>query len=216
MGALLDTLDHITRQGRQVPCHVNPGMFVERGARLTTGQIAPFQPVPTPEELAAHGAQVINSGAPRLLLEDCFYLSGEIPRVSSFETGRPDHLCRRTARQPWEPDPLILDERYVAVHVRGKGLIVFSSCSHAGIVNVLLHARQVFADIPLYGVLGGLHLAGAAMERLIPDTVTHLHQFALQQIMPAHCTGWRALYALVQAFGESVVTPCAVGSRFRF
>ena len=218
MGALLDTLDHITRhnQGRQVPCHVNPGMFLERGARLTTGQIAPFQPVPTPEELAAHGAQVINSSDPRLLLEDCFYLSGAIPRVSSFEKGRSDHLCRRTVDQPWEPDPLILDERFVAVHVHGKGLIVFSACSHAGIVNVLLHARQVFPDIPLYGVLGGLHLAGAAMERLIPDTMAHLQQFALQQIMPAHCTGWRALYALVHAFGESVVTPCAVGSRFRF
>jgi 7,8-dihydropterin-6-yl-methyl-4-(beta-D-ribofuranosyl)aminobenzene 5'-phosphate synthase len=218
MGALLDTLDHITRQnqGHQVPCHVNPGMFLERGARLTTGQIAPFQPVPTLAALAAHGAQVVNSAEARVLLDSCFYLSGEIPRVSSFEKGRPDHVCRRATDQPWEPDPLILDERYVAVNVRGKGLIVFSACSHAGIVNVLLHAREVFADVPLYGVLGGLHLAGAAMERLIPDTIAHLQQFALQQIMPAHCTGWRALCALVQTFGESVVTPSAVGSRFVF
>jgi 7,8-dihydropterin-6-yl-methyl-4-(beta-D-ribofuranosyl)aminobenzene 5'-phosphate synthase len=218
MGALLDALDHITRNsyGRQVPCHVNPGMFLERGATLTTGQIAPFQRVPSPEELTAHGAQVVNSGEPRLLLDGCFYLSGEIPRISSFEKGRPDHLCRSSANEPWEPDPLILDERYVAVHVRGKGLIVFSACSHAGVINVLLNAREVFPDIPLYGVLGGLHLAGAAMERLIPDTVAHLKQFELQQIMPAHCTGWRALYALLSEFGESAVTPSAVGSRFTF
>lgn len=218
MGALLEALSHITQNnhGRQVPCHVNPGMFLERGAQLTTGQIAPFQSVPAPEELAAHGAQVINSGEPRLLLDDCFYLSGEIPRVSSFEKGRPDHLCRRSADQPWEPDPLIMDERFVAVQVRGKGLIIFSSCSHAGIVNVLLHAREVCPDVPLYGVFGGLHLAGAAMERLIPDTVAHLKQFALQQIMPAHCTGWRALWALLNEFGETVVTPSAVGSRFTF
>jgi len=218
MGALLDTLDHMTRHNaaRQVPCHVNPGMFLERGARLTTGQIAPFQQVPSPEALTAHGAQVVNSRDPRLLLEDCFYLSGEIPRVSSFEKGRPDHLCRQAVDRPWEPDPLIRDERYVAVHVRGKGLIVFSVCSHAGIVNVLLNARETFSDVPLYGVLGGLHLAGAAMERLIPDTMAHLQQFALQQIMPAHCTGWRALWALLNTFGESVVTPSAVGSRFTF
>jgi 7,8-dihydropterin-6-yl-methyl-4-(beta-D-ribofuranosyl)aminobenzene 5'-phosphate synthase len=111
---------------------------------------------------------------------------------------------------------MIMDERYVAVHVRGKGLIVFSVCSHAGIVNVLLDAREAFADVPLFGVLGGLHLSGAAMERLIPDTVTHLRQFALQQIAPAHCTGWRAQWALLNAFGESVVTPSAVGSRFTF
>jgi 7,8-dihydropterin-6-yl-methyl-4-(beta-D-ribofuranosyl)aminobenzene 5'-phosphate synthase len=218
MGALLDALDHMTRhhKGRQVPCHVNPGMFLERGATLTTGQIAPFQRVPLPGELAAHGAQVINRREPRLLLDACFYLSGEIPRVSSFEKGRPDHLCRRSADEPWEPDPLILDERYVAVHIRDKGLIVFSACSHAGIINVLLNAREVFPDVPLYGVLGGLRLSGTAMERLIPDTMAHLKAFELHQIMPAHCTGWRALHALLNEFGESVVTPSAVGSRFTF
>jgi 7,8-dihydropterin-6-yl-methyl-4-(beta-D-ribofuranosyl)aminobenzene 5'-phosphate synthase len=218
MGALLEALDHITRHnnGRQVPCHVNPGMFLERAATLTTGQIAPFQRVPSPEDLVAHGAQVVNSSEPRLLVDECFYLSGEIPRVSSFEKGRPDHLCRQSADELWQPDPLIVDERYVAVHVREKGIIVFSACSHAGIINVLLNAREVFSEVSLYGVLGGLHLAGAAMERLIPDTVAHLKQFALQQIMPAHCTGWRALHALLNEFGESVVTPSAVGSRFTF
>jgi 7,8-dihydropterin-6-yl-methyl-4-(beta-D-ribofuranosyl)aminobenzene 5'-phosphate synthase len=218
MGALLEALDHITQHnnGRQVPCHVNPGMFLERGATLTSGQIALFQRVPSPEELVAHGARVVNSREARVLVDDCFYLSGEIPRVSSFEKGRPDHLCRRSADGPWEPDPLIMDERYLAVHVRDKGLIVFSACSHAGIINVLLNAREVFPEVPVYGVLGGLHLAGAAMERLIPDTVAHLKAFELQQIMPAHCTGWRALHALLNEFGESVVTPSAVGSRLTF
>ncbi len=217
MGALLDAVDHITKRngGYPVACHVNAGMFVERGARLSTGQIATFEKVPSVEALAAHGAHVIESGDARLLLEDCLYLSGEIPR-SRAQKGRPDHLCRRTPDGPWEPDPLILDERYVAVHVRDKGLIVFSSCSHAGAVNVLTHARETFPDVPLYGLLGGLHLSGAAMEPLIPDTVAHLRPFQVQQIMPAHCTGWRAVWALLNAFGEAVVTPSAVGSRFTF
>src|SRR5262247_2307400 len=135
MGALLDVVRHIagTRGGRPVPCHVNPGMFVERSARLTTGQIAAFERVPSPAELSAHGAEVVNDGAARALVDDCFYLSGEIPRVSPFEKGRPDHLSRRAPGAPWEPDPLLMDERYVAVHVRGKGLVVFSACSHAGV-----------------------------------------------------------------------------------
>jgi 7,8-dihydropterin-6-yl-methyl-4-(beta-D-ribofuranosyl)aminobenzene 5'-phosphate synthase len=218
MGAMLDTLDHVSRQnkGRQVPCHVNPGMFLERGARLSSGEVAPFQKVAGPAELAAHGADVVNNGDSQLLVDECFYLSGEIPRVSSFEKGRPDHLCRRAPDQPWEPDPLIMDERYLAVHVRNKGLVVFSSCSHAGVVNVLLHAREAFADVPLYGVFGGFHLVGQAMERIIPDTVSNLQQFGLREIMPAHCTGWRAVFALMRAFGESVVTPSAVGSRVTF
>src|SRR5262249_23225658 len=150
------------------------------------------------------GARVVNRGEARLLLDDCFYLSGEVPRVSSFEKGRPDHLCRRSADAPWEPDPLLMDERYLAVHLKGEGILVFSSCSHAGVVNVLLNAREAFPRVPLYGVLGGLHLAGAAMERLIPETVDNLKQFALKEIVPAHCTGWRALHALLNEFGESV------------
>ena len=218
MGALLDAFDHIApfATGRRVACHVNPGMFAERAVRLGNGRMIRVQNVPSPEILAQHGAEVTNSGEARLLLDDCFYLSGEIPRVTSFEKGRPDHFCRSSAQAPWEPDPLLMDERFLAVHVRDKGLLVFSSCSHAGIVNVLIHAREVFPDVPLYGMLGGLHLAGPGPERVIPDTVAGLKPFALRQIMPAHCTGWRALYALLREFGESVVTPCAVGSRFTF
>jgi 7,8-dihydropterin-6-yl-methyl-4-(beta-D-ribofuranosyl)aminobenzene 5'-phosphate synthase len=218
MGALLDAVGHIraARGGRPVACHVNAGMFLERAARLSTGQIARFEPVPSVEQLTAQGAHVVESAEARLLLDDCFYLSGEIPRLSSFEKGRPDHLSRRAPGGPWEPDPLILDERYVAVHVRDRGLLVFSACSHAGVVNVLTDAREAFPGVPLYGVLGGLHLSGAAMEPLIPETVAHLRGFDLKQIMPAHCTGWRAVWALLNAFGESVVTPSAVGSRFSF
>jgi hypothetical protein len=33
---------------------------------------------------------------------------------------------------PWETDEEIADERYVAAAVKGKGVVVFSACSHAG------------------------------------------------------------------------------------
>jgi 7,8-dihydropterin-6-yl-methyl-4-(beta-D-ribofuranosyl)aminobenzene 5'-phosphate synthase len=61
-------------------------------------------------------------------------ISGEVPRVTEFETGFPIHLAR--AGDGWEPDPLILDDQNVIVDVAGKGLVVVSGCSHAGAVNV--------------------------------------------------------------------------------
>jgi 7,8-dihydropterin-6-yl-methyl-4-(beta-D-ribofuranosyl)aminobenzene 5'-phosphate synthase len=215
MGALTSALDEITRGDRRVPCHINPGMFLERAARLSDGGVAPFQIVPSPRVLAAHGAEVVNSFAARTLLDDCFFLSGEIPRVTSFEKGRQDHLCRAGAQSAWKPDPLLMDERYLAVNLRGKGLLVFSSCSHAGVVNVLRDARETFKSTPIYGVFGGLHLVGT-LEKIIPDTVENLKQFDLKQIIPAHCTGFRALHALLSAFGESIVVPSDVGSRYTF
>ncbi len=216
MGALPDAVREITRDRKRVPCHVNPGMFYERGARLTTGQVVPFQKVPSPEALSAAGADVVNASEERLLLDDCYYLSGEIPRVTRFEKGRPDHLRRKGPDEPWEPDPLLMDERYLAVIVRDKGLIVFSACSHAGVVNVALDAGRAFPGTPVYGIFGGLHLVGETLERIIPDTVANLQKLALKQIVPAHCSGWRALHALLNAFGESVITPSSVGNRYSF
>lgn len=71
---------------------------------------------------------MVNINAKRLLLDDMFYLSGEIPRVTDYETGFPGHV-KQLSNQEWVPDPLILDERYLVVNVRNKGLIIFSAFS---------------------------------------------------------------------------------------
>lgn len=215
MGALVDALDNINVGGRSVDCHVNPGMFLERSVKLSDGRVVPFEKVPSVETLTTHGAKVINDFDERFLLDNYFYLSGEIDRVTSFEKGRQDHLGRASEDAEWTPDPYLMDERYLAVNVRDKGLIVFSSCSHAGIINVLLSLKARFSDTPIYGVIGGLHLVGT-LEQIIPETIENLKTFDLKQIVPAHCTGWRAQYALIEAFGEDIVVPSAVGSRYSF
>ena len=214
MAALPDALDAIVKQGGQVTVHVNPGMFNERAVRLKSGTVVPVANVPDPNMLEKHGARVVNRPEARLLLDDHFYYSGEIPRVTSFEKGRIDHLCRASSEGPWIPDPLLMDERMLVVHVRDLGLIVFSACSHAGIVNVCTHVRNLFPDIPMYCVMGGLHLGGV-MEKIIPDTVDGLRPFGIRHIITGHCTGWRALHALADAFGETV-SQSAVGTRYTF
>src|SRR6476660_403243 len=95
-------------------------------------------------------------------------------------------------------------------NLANKGLFVFTACSHAG--HVLTHAAERFPGIPLFGVLGGFHLAGPT-EAIIPETVDALEAVDLQLIAGAHCTGWRALGQLAQRFGDRVV-PSAVGKRF--
>jgi 7,8-dihydropterin-6-yl-methyl-4-(beta-D-ribofuranosyl)aminobenzene 5'-phosphate synthase len=79
-------------------------------------------------------------------------------------------------------------------------------------LNVLTHASSRFPEIPIYGVLGGFHLAGPT-ESIIPGTVEALGEFKLAVIAAAHCTGWRAIGALAARFGDRVV-PSAAGKRF--
>ncbi len=112
--------------------------------------------------------------------------------------------------------PLLIADRYVAARVKNKGIIVFTACSHAGVINVPKDASNVFTDVPIYGVMGGVHLSGPGPEALIPETVDDIRAFGLKRIMPGHCTGWRAVSALSRIFDGDVLVPCAVGRKFHF
>lgn len=207
---------HAANGGRRVPVHLNEGQLVRRANTLPGGGYLPFKDVPKPEELAQAGADVVVAPEARLLVDGHFYLSGEVPRVTPYELGFPGHMKRSADGQSWEPDPWLMDERYLAVNVRGKGIVVFSMCSHAGVVNVLTDARNAFAGTNLHAVIGGFHLAGPTVEKAIPETIMGLMGFGLARIIPAHCTGWRAFTALARACDESVLMPSAVGRKFVF
>ena len=202
--------------GKPVPCHVNEGMFATRGLRRPDGMVIPAENVMKPLDLARRGAAGVNSPDARGIMEQMFYVSGEIPRVTPYERGLPPHVTLAQDGVNWKPDPLILDERYVAAHVKGKGVVVFTACSHAGVINVLKDARNIFGDVPLYAVMGGFHLSGAEVEAIIPNTIRNFGEFALKRIVPCHCTGWRAVHALAQVYNDDVLVPAAVGRQFAF
>jgi 7,8-dihydropterin-6-yl-methyl-4-(beta-D-ribofuranosyl)aminobenzene 5'-phosphate synthase len=201
--------------GREVPYYAHPGMFRSRGMKLLNGSVRLMDDVPGVDDLTGQGARVICTTEPQCFLDDSFFVSGEIPRVTPFECGLPGQVRRTEDGKGWEPDELLMDERWLAVHVKGKGLIVFSACSHAGIVNVLRHARAGFPGVPIHAVMGGLHLSGVN-EKIIPQTVEAMKEFQLATIAAGHCTGWRAMAAFSAAFGDKVVAPTAVGKRFTF
>jgi 7,8-dihydropterin-6-yl-methyl-4-(beta-D-ribofuranosyl)aminobenzene 5'-phosphate synthase len=215
-GAMLLALEMIqlSNGGRPVPTYMHPGMYRSRAMKAADGSMRPFADVPSQAQLEQAGALVVNAVEPQLILDDLFFVSGEIPRVTAFETGMQGQHRRTLDGHGWEPDPLVIDERFIAVSVKGKGVVVLTACSHAGVVNVMTHARDCFAGETLYGVLGGFHLSGGN-ERIIPETVAALRAFELKTIAAAHCTGWRAVNALANAFGDAVA-PAAVGKVYRF
>ena len=213
-GGLVAAVEMIAKaRGRNsAKCFVHPGMFAQRASRRPGGELFVQERVPNPAELASAGASVVSTRQPQVAGGGAFYVSGEIPRLTKYEVGLPGHLRQSDDGKSWEPDPLLMDERFVSVHVKDKGQFVFSACSHAGLINVLNHARTTFPEVPLYGVMGGLHLAGVN-EKVIPDTIGDLKRFGLKLIAPGHCTGWRAISAMAASFGDELV-PSAVGKRY--
>lgn len=216
-GAMLLALSMIRNRngGRRVPYYAHPGMFQSRAVKLPNGTIRRMEDIPSVEALTAFGAEVIVTTEPQSLHDDMFFVSGEVPRVTLYERGYPGQVRLMDDGISWEPDELLIDERFLAINVADKGLVVLSACSHAGVVNVLMHARNSFPGVPLHAVMGGLHLSGPN-ETIIPQTVEGLRTFDLKTIAAGHCTGWRGLTALANAFGDKILAPSAVGKRYTF
>ncbi|MEZ5818958.1 MAG: MBL fold metallo-hydrolase [Hyphomicrobiaceae bacterium] len=216
-GGMLRALDLIRGSGgpKAVPYYAHPGMFHQRASKLPDGSFRLMEDVPQPRALALHGAEVISTREPQLALDGFVWVSGEIPRVTAYEKGLPGQHRRTDDGKGWEPDELLMDERCVAFNVKGRGMVVLSACSHAGVVNVLTHVREMHKGVPLHAVMGGLHLSGTN-ERIIPETVRDLGTFGLTTIAAGHCTGWRAMGALMNAFGDGCLTPLAVGKTMGF
>ncbi len=191
---------------------LHPDRPDQRGVLLPSGTIALLPPEPTFLEIEAAGGRIVTNDAPHEV-GGLFVGSGLIDRVTAYETGLVGHHTFRGER--CEPDPLILDERFLAAHVRGRGVSVLSACSHAGVVNACLGAMALFPEVPIDVVLGGYHLAGAAMEQRIGDTVRDLRDLVRPRIVaPGHCTGWHAKTALASAFAPGHYGPSSVGTRY--
>ena len=134
-GGLPMALDLITRERERpaVPVYLHPGMFRQRALPVPGGGLLPIFEIPTPDELASHGGEPIVTTEPTTILDGCFYVSGEIPRNTSYEKGFPGHKRRSENGEDWEDDPLLMDERFLAVHVAGKGarcLLRLLACRH--------------------------------------------------------------------------------------
>jgi 7,8-dihydropterin-6-yl-methyl-4-(beta-D-ribofuranosyl)aminobenzene 5'-phosphate synthase len=191
---------------------LHPDRPDQRGIMMPSGTLVLLDPEPTFEAIESAGGRVAKH-AEAHVLADLFFVSGKIERVTSYETGLVGHYTVRGEQVA--PDPLILDERFLAARVRGRGVSVLSSCSHAGVVNASLAALGTFAGDPLDVILGGYHLAGAGMEPRIEPTVQDLaNRVKPRVVAPGHCTGWRAKSALAQKFAPTNYGPSVVGTLY--
>ena len=95
-----------------------------------------------------------------------------------------------------------------------RGLVVVSSCGHAGIINTLKRAQEVSGVDKIYALVGGFHLAPAPDEYL-RQVMTELKKFDLAHVMPMHCSGQNFVDLAQKEMPEQLVL-CGTGSSFTF
>ena len=201
------------RRGRtRLPLVIHPDAWRERRVVFPTGGELELPP-PSRRDLEAEGLEVVEERAHSLLLDDAVLISGQVERVTEFETGFPIHEARDG--DGWAPDPMIWDDQALILNVRNQGLVIVSGCSHAGVVNVVRHAQHLAGEQRIAGLIGGLHLTGGLFEDRIGPTVDALRAAEIGRILPAHCSGWKAVHAVARAMPEAFVQ-CAVGTTVTF
>lgn len=191
------------------PVTIHPDAYLERGAKMPDGNIRSIG-APSRQALRDAGLELIEGAAPSLLLEKSVLVTGQIARTNDYENGWPDHMAIRDGE--WTPDPEICDDQGVVINVKDRGLVVLSGCGHAGIVNTVTHAQTITGVSQVHAVIGGFHLGPNYFMERVPSVVRDLVALQPGILAPAHCTGYRAAYAVYEALPDAFVQN-TVGTR---
>lgn len=208
-GGLLGFLSAYRRQMRPgLRFYGHPNHYVARfmerdGDRISLGRL-------DRGDVARWDLDVVDVPEPVVLAEGVL-LSGEMRQPEPYEVIPPS--MRMEAGGTLVQDTFIGEQTMVA-HVRDRGLVVVTSCSHRGIVGICRHAARVSGVTKIHAVIGGFHLSGLDAER-IDRVVEALRGFEVDHLVPQHCTGAEALFRLNQRMGQELVVS-STGSTFTF
>ena len=105
-------------------------------------------------------------------------------------------------------------EHATCFHLGDRGLVVLTSCGHAGIINTLRRAQEVSGVDKIYALVGGFHLAPAPDDYL-QQVMAELKKFDIEHVFPMHCSGQNFINLAKQEMPEKLVL-CGTGSTFTF
>jgi 7,8-dihydropterin-6-yl-methyl-4-(beta-D-ribofuranosyl)aminobenzene 5'-phosphate synthase len=87
-------------------------------------------------------------------------------------------------------------------------LVVFTGCSHNGILNAIDTVARQFPGVPIKAVIGGFHLTSmlpflmAGRKNDVQDLGRAIVNYPIDKVYTGHCTGTKALGVLKSVMGE--------------
>ena len=105
-------------------------------------------------------------------------------------------------RDPFDHELLMI------VH-EGGSMVVFTGCSHSGVLNLIDAAIEAFPELPVKAVFGGFHLIGlpfydsmAASRREVESLGRDILERVSGPVFTGHCTGRKAFPILEGVMGD--------------
>jgi 7,8-dihydropterin-6-yl-methyl-4-(beta-D-ribofuranosyl)aminobenzene 5'-phosphate synthase len=172
---------------------------IRKNATGTPGHFADWG-VLDRRDLEKYRIRVVSCEQPTVILGHAF-TTGTIQRTS-FERMLPNTMVEyakrdglgcdmpaENAKAQGKPVPdTHIHEHGTCFNVKDRGLVVISSCGHAGIVNTARQAMEVSGVKKLHAALGGFHLFPAD-ENYVRKTIAELKALDPDVIIPMHCSG---------------------------
>jgi 7,8-dihydropterin-6-yl-methyl-4-(beta-D-ribofuranosyl)aminobenzene 5'-phosphate synthase len=192
-------LDKVLKKKGRLDVYAHPDVFVDRFRVEGEGpdEVVSYKGIPFKRVyLETLGARfVLNRDF--VQVGPAMYLSGEVPRRTSFETL--DSRLKRKTGDVYVIDSFSDDQSLVLD--TPQGLVIVFGCAHAGMMNIIYHVMAQTGKDRLHGLVGGTHLAFLGREQL-ETSVRELKKLSPDFVGVSHCTGFRAAATLCQAFGE--------------
>ncbi len=186
---------------KKAPIYIHPGAFCERYNSLDGNPIGEGIGILwTESQLEKIKARLNFSREPLQLHQDLF-LSGEVERGVAFEEG-PLNFLKKDEQGGFVEDSVI-DEQFLIIK-REEGICVIVGCSHPGVINSVQHALKLFPGMPVFAVIGGMHLRNVSDDRL-QKTIEHFADLGIETIAPLHCTGFTAACEMKNELRDKVI-----------
>jgi 7,8-dihydropterin-6-yl-methyl-4-(beta-D-ribofuranosyl)aminobenzene 5'-phosphate synthase len=162
------------------------------------------------------------------LVADHGFTSGQI-RLTSFERLLSPSAMKIGVEQEFGcyPEQLPEEDRAKGVvpdqfrheiattfNLKGRGLVVLTSCSHRGVVNAVKQAQAASGVRKVHAVMGGFHLA-PYKEDYVRETIASLKEINPDYIIPMHCTG-EPFWEIAKAEMPAKLLRAYTGTRFAF
>ena len=141
--------------------------------------------------------EYIEGKEPYRITDNLYYL-GQIKRMISFENN-PVGI-----KEDGSPD--YLDDDSALVYKGKDGLFIITACSHSGICNIILNAKELFPNNKIVGIIGGFHLL--KVDEQLKETIKFLKEEKINDLYPCHCV---SLYAKHLMYEISNVHEVGVG-----
>ena len=102
----------------------------------------------------------------------------------------------------------------IPFNLRGRGLVVLTSCCHRGLINAIKQAQAASGINKVHAVIGGFHLA-PYKEDYVRETIAALKNIDVDYVVPLHCTG-EPFYEMARSEIPNKLLRSYTGTRFVF